>query len=64
MIKINGKDTAVDGLSLQALIEKKGYRKDRIAIELNGQIVPRAAYESTLLKTGDSMEIVQFVGGG
>ena len=34
------------------------------AVEKNGQIVPKSAYESTVIKDGDSLEVVSFVGGG
>ena len=43
---------------------RKGYRTNRIAVEKNGQIVPKSAYESTVIKDGDSLEVVSFVGGG
>jgi thiamine biosynthesis protein ThiS len=46
---------------LVTLLEMKA---DRIAIERNGEIVPRAAWERVLLQSGDKLEIVQFVGGG
>ena len=64
MVRINGNDVASAGQNLQAFLEKEGYRCDRIAIELNGTIVPRKAYDTVTLKDGDSMEIVHFVGGG
>lgn len=64
MIRINGKDIAADGQNLLAYLTEQAYRTDRIAIELNGTIVSRKAYETVTLKDGDSMEIVHFVGGG
>ena len=36
----------------------------RVAVEKNGEIVPKAEYSDTVLKNGDSIEIVSFVGGG
>jgi sulfur carrier protein len=39
-------------------------KSDRIAVELNLEIVPRAQWESVQLKDGDRLEIVHFVGGG
>ena len=42
----------------------KGYRTERIAVEKNGVIVPKAQYGLTELKAGDVLEIVSFVGGG
>lgn len=64
MVRINGNDVAAAGQNLQAFLEKEGYRCDRIAIELNGTIVPRRTYAAVALHDGDSMEIVHFVGGG
>lgn len=64
MVRINGNDVAAAGQNLQAFLEKKGCRCDRIAIELNGTIVPRRTYAAVTLHDGDSMEIVHFVGGG
>lgn len=40
------------------------YNLARIAVEKNGEIVPKAQYQSTVLQAGDSLEIVSFVGGG
>ena len=57
MVRINGNEVAAAGQNLQAFLEQEGYRCDRIAIELNGAIVPRKTF-------GDSMEFVHFVGGG
>jgi sulfur carrier protein len=64
MVRINGNDVAAAEQNLQAFLEKEGYRCDRIAIELNGTIVPRRTYADVILHDGDSMEIVHFVGGG
>jgi thiamine biosynthesis protein ThiS len=52
-------------LTLSALvIEKLGMKGDRVAVELNREIVRRGAWESTFVKDGDRLEIVHFVGGG
>jgi len=52
-------------LALSTLvIEKLGMKGDRVAVELNRQIVRRGAWESTFVKDGDRLEIVHFVGGG
>ena len=44
--------------------DRSGYEHSRVAVELNGEIVPKDAYETRTLKDGDRMEIVCFVGGG
>ncbi len=53
-----------NGLTVAALVQQLAMKTDRVAVELNLEIVPRASWESTLLKDGDRLEIVHFVGGG
>ncbi len=53
-----------DGLTLSALVQHLGMKADRVAVELNLEIVPRGNWDSTRLKNGDKLEIVHFVGGG
>jgi thiamine biosynthesis protein ThiS len=50
--------------TLTALIEFLNMKSDRVAIELNRDIVPRDRWSETRLKDGDRLEIVHFVGGG
>jgi thiamine biosynthesis protein ThiS len=50
--------------TLAALAETLGMKVDRVAIELNHDIVPRDRWAETVLKEGDRLEIVHFVGGG
>jgi thiamine biosynthesis protein ThiS len=52
------------GLTLAALIEQLGMKSDRVAVELNREIVSRERWAETSLGEGDQLEIVQFVGGG
>jgi sulfur carrier protein len=52
------------GASLQDLIAVLGLKGDRVAIEHNGNIVPRAEWAEARLAGGDRLEIVHFVGGG
>ncbi len=62
---INGEAREVtEGLSLPALVEQLGMKSERVAIELNRDIVPRQRWPETILKEGDRLEIVHFVGGG
>ena len=46
------------------IIERLGMKADRVAVELNRQIVSRGDWASTFLREGDRLEIVHFVGGG
>jgi thiamine biosynthesis protein ThiS len=57
-------DPASTRFTLAALIESLAMKPDRVAVELNRDIVPRDRWPETLLKDGDRLEIVHFVGGG
>jgi len=61
---INGESQAVVADTLSALVDRLGMKSDRVAIELNREIVPRDRWERTPLAEGDRLEIVHFVGGG
>lgn len=64
-ITLNGATRLVEaGLTVLGLIEQLGYQGKRIAVERNGEIVPRSAHASTPLADGDTLEIVVAVGGG
>ena len=56
--------TVPDGLTVATLIEHLGMKSDRVAVELNREIVPRNRWEATSLGENDRLEIVHFVGGG
>ncbi len=65
MITVNGKETGLEaGITVSECLEANHYQIRRIAVELNGTIVPKSDYSSTVLKDGDKLEIVSFVGGG
>ena len=62
---INGEDREFNSpLSLSSLVEQLGMKTDRVAIELNRNIVARERWAETNLNEGDRLEIVHFVGGG
>lgn len=65
-LHINGDEKAFDSasLTLASLIESLGMKPDRVAVELNRDIVPRERWSDTTLNEGDRLEIVHFVGGG
>lgn len=64
-LQINGEPREVpSGLTVAGLVAHLGMKSDRVAVELNLEIVPRANWEATHLKDGDKLEIVHFVGGG
>lgn len=65
MIIMNGKTlTLSTPMTLGAYLDENNYRRTRIAVERNGEILPKSEYDTTYLKDGDKIEIVSFVGGG
>jgi thiamine biosynthesis protein ThiS len=63
-LTINGEPKPCTAETLAALVESLGMKPDRVAIELNREIVPRDQWPQTALHEGDRLEIVHFVGGG
>ena len=64
-LTINGESRILPAAeNVSALVEQLGMKGDRVAIELNREIVPRDRWNSTALRDGDRLEIVHFVGGG
>ena len=64
-LTINGEDREFAGLAmLSDLIAELGMKPDRVAVELNRELVPRARWAATRVSDGDRLEIVHFVGGG
>ncbi|MGN1126049.1 MAG: sulfur carrier protein ThiS [Ruminococcus sp.] len=64
MVKINGESFDIAGKTIGEYLDTTNYDKRRIAVEKNGDIVPKAMYDETLIKDGDTIEVVSFVGGG
>lgn len=64
MIKINGVSVNADGKTLAQYLETTDYDPKRIAVERNGDIVLKTQYSETVLRDGDVIEVVSFVGGG
>lgn len=64
MIRINGEELNVAGENVADYLTESGYDIKRVAVELNGDILPKSQYSDTILKDGDCVEIVSFVGGG
>lgn len=64
MVKINGVEKNAAGMTITEYLKTTDFNCARIAVERNGEIVPKAQYENTVLCSGDSVEIVGFVGGG
>jgi len=64
-IQLNGKKVKIQrDLSIKDLIKKYRLKENKIAIELNGTILPKNHYKNKKVKNNDKIEIVQFIGGG
>lgn len=64
-LSVNGQVQRVEpGANVALLLEALELSRKRVAVEKNGEIVPRSQYSSTELTDGDALEIVVAVGGG
>ncbi len=64
-IQINGRKVALkQNILILDVLKKYKLNRKKVAIELNGKILPQNKYNSKKLKNGDKIEIVQFIGGG
>ena len=65
MIIVNGKEiNLTEDTTVAEYLEQNQYQVKRIAVELNGDILPKYSYSDTMLKDGDRLEVEPFVGGG
>jgi len=64
VVRINGENLDVGGQSVADYLDSAGYDLMRVAVERNGDIVPKGQYGETIFKDGDNIEVVSFVGGG
>ena len=64
-VSVNGEKYELpEGLTVGELVERVGLADQRIALEVNREIVPRGEYAATKLREGDRIEIVRAIGGG
>ena len=64
-MKVNGKQQALSApVSLTQYLKENGYNEKRVAVERNGEIIPKAKFQDTILSDADTLEIVHFVEGG
>ena len=64
-LTLNGEDREFSsGISVASLLAELGLKPDRVAVELNRDLLPRDRWTTTPLNDGDQLEIVHFVGGG
>jgi sulfur carrier protein len=65
VVTVNGEARDVpEGVTVRGLVELLGLSDGPVAVERNGEVVPRAEHARTALAAGDAVEIVHFVGGG
>ena len=65
MITVNGKQIQLTSeMSVADYLEQNNYQINRIAVEMNEEILPKYSYSETMRKDGDRLEVVTFVGGG
>ena len=64
VVKVNGTEMDIAGKTVSEYLAITRYDPKRIAVERNGDIVFKSRYDAVVLKDGDSLEIVSFVGGG
>ena len=64
-IQLNGDPYEInDGTNLNKLLNKLKIQKNKVAIEVNGEIIEKNKYLNLILNKDDKVEIVQFIGGG
>lgn len=64
-MRVNGKEIPLDGtMTLEEFLKTQNYDGNRIAVELNREIITRDKYSQIKLSEADTLEVVSFVGGG
>jgi sulfur carrier protein len=64
-VRLNGELREIpDGLTVAGLLTHLGVKAQRVAVEVNETVVTKSRYEQQSLRSGDTVEIVAFVGGG
>lgn len=64
-LTVNGERREIsDGATLESLLRTLDIASERVAVEINRVLVPRAEFPRAVLRNGDKVEIVHFVGGG
>lgn len=64
-VTLNGKAIQIDaGTTIGALLDSREIERRMVAVELNGEIIPRYEFDDTVINAGDHLELLQMVGGG
>ena len=65
MIILNGKEKEFEGeVTVEDFIRQQNYKKEQVAVEINEKIITKTDYSETVVKDGDVIEILSFMGGG
>ena len=64
MVTVNGEEKNAAGETIYAYLLEEGYDTSRVVVEQNLTIIPQDQLENTMIKEGDQLEILCFVGGG
>lgn len=63
-VKVNGKVEEIEEMSVMDLLKAKDVEPRMVAVEVNSKMIDREEYETTILKEGDEVEFLYFMGGG
>ena len=65
VIQLNGEQHNVEaGITIAGLLQHLGIRLDQVAVEVNLEIIEKGGFEAQILKEGDRVEVMSFIGGG
>ena len=64
MVLINGEEKNIGGMTVMQCLEAEGLAPERVAVMINGEILPKSDYSATVIEDGSEVDIVGFVGGG
>ena len=65
VIQLNGEQRAIEaGITVAGLLQHLGVRLDQVAVEVNLEIMEKGGFETQVLKEGDRVEVMSFIGGG
>ncbi len=65
VIKVNGKEREIaEGITVGQLLDEQRIRREMVTVQLNGVILEREQYDTTVLQEGDEIEFLYYMGGG
>ena len=64
MLKINGQSVEAAGITIEEYLNKENFDARKVAVEVNEEIVPKSKFAEIILRDGDVVEIISFMGGG